>query len=98
MPIINRNNDRFKLGSEALAFAILTLITVLCWVFFATYRAMSQDTIPQITKTQMAPLEPTLKKELLVELQSRLYLPESDLNVVVTPTSTVSADQNNEQD
>lgn len=98
MPIVDYNQHHFKLGRKALIFAIMTLVTVLCWVFFETYRSMTKDTIPKITKTQIAPLEPTLKKDLFAKLETRVYLSEQALNVAPPPAATESASETNEED
>lgn len=82
--------NRLKLGKEALVLSILTLITVLTWIGFQVYWTLNKSTILELTKKQMEPLNPKIKKTVIEDLQNKLSFSEEELNVVSVPTGTQS--------
>jgi len=85
---MNNKKTKFKLGKEALILAIMTLLTVLTWIFFEVYKTLHKTTIPQVTKEQMQPLDPKINTALIESLKSTLNFSEEELNILPTPTPT----------
>jgi len=97
---MNNRPQKFKLGKEALIFSIMTLVTVLTWVFFETYRTMTESTISKVTRQQMAVINPQLEKEVIQSLKAKIQLAEQELNFVPPEVGTEAAsqDENDQQD
>lgn len=81
---MEKKTKKFKLGKNALVLSIVTLITVLSWIFFEVYRTMVKSTIPQLTQEQMKVLSPKINTTTVQTLKSRLFLSEEELNIVTT--------------
>lgn len=81
--------------------AVLTLITVVFWVFFGAYRALMK--VPQLDVDEkiLEPVNPTLDTNTLIRLESRIFIPEGEIEQLVgqveaqipspSPTPTASA-------
>jgi len=83
-----------KIGKDILLLTILTLITVLTWVGLAVWSAATKTTINQVTQQQMAPLNPTINKNLIESLKKTSYFSEEEMNVTnPTPEATTGASQ-----
>jgi hypothetical protein len=65
-------NERFKLGKDVLALAIITLIISVVWVALEVRGVFQQNTIPQLTQQQMKPLNPVLNKDIFDQLEQRI--------------------------
>lgn len=84
---------KIKLGKQTLFLSIATLLTIVSWVSFETYRAATQTTINPATQKQMAPLSPQIDRELIDDLKETLVFTDEELNLVPTPTLSVEASQ-----
>lgn len=51
---------------------LLTLITVVVWVAFQVLRITTSPIIPAPTQSQLEPLDPTLDKSVLQDLENSL--------------------------
>jgi len=60
-----------KLGKDVLTLAIFTLLTALTWVGFAVWSAATKTTISEVTKEQIAPLNPQIKKDIFTDLKNK---------------------------
>jgi hypothetical protein len=56
--------------------AILTVTTVLFWVFFTAYRAFTKEAPAVVPEEILAPLDPNLDKEMLGKIKNRYYIEE----------------------
>ena len=79
---------KIKLGKDALKLAILTLITVITWIGFDVYRALTKSDIPKILQRQIAPLNPKLDWETVERLKTKGTVGEEELKKVVVPETT----------
>lgn len=71
---------------------ILTAITVVFWIFFGVVRIFTKADEETVPAAILAPLSPTLDKDVLDKLPSRVYFDDSQIstNVVSSPTPTPS--------
>lgn len=76
---------KLQLGKDALILSILTLITVLTWIGFDVYRALTKTEIPKVLKRQIAPLNPKLPTTTLEGLQQRVTFTQEELRQVPPP-------------
>ncbi len=69
---------------------ILTVITVLMWISFSVYRAVTSQPTPSVPKTISEPLTPTLDAQTITQIESRLFLDSAQIpdNVVTQVTTT----------
>jgi len=85
-----------KKKQDFLVFSILTLITVLTWIGFDVYQALTSYTIPEILDKQIQPLNSKLDQETINQLKERLQINEEELTQIPTPQiepeSTISAE------
>lgn len=79
------NQNKFKLGKNTLVLSLLTLITILSWIFFEAYRTINKNTISKTTQEQMNPLNPTLNIKIINELKNKSFLDEAELNIFTAP-------------
>lgn len=87
---------KIKLGKDALFLSILTLITVLVWMAFDIYRALTKTEVPQIIKEQLAPLNPELSFLTLDSLENRVsYSPDrlKEIRETVTMVTEVTQEE-----
>jgi arsenate reductase-like glutaredoxin family protein len=77
---------KIQLGKDALILSILTLITVLTWIGFELYQALTKTEIPKVLQKQTTPLNPKLDEKVIENLKSRKTISEEELNkIVVSP-------------
>lgn len=55
-------------------FLILTVITTLIWVVFDVYRSFTTKPKPDVPSEILAPIDPTLDKDVLDNLSKKVYL------------------------
>lgn len=55
---------------DLVTIGFVTLITVFAWIGFEVYRTNSKDTLPEKTKELIAPLNPTIKQEVIEKLEA----------------------------
>lgn len=86
-----------KVNRDTLVLSILTLITVLTWIAFDVYQALTKTTIPEVIQEQMRSLEPKIDKTKIERLKRRLSVTEEEIEKTIlpkiekaTPTLTVS--------
>ncbi|HUS59814.1 MAG TPA: hypothetical protein VMX76_00290 [Nevskiaceae bacterium] len=85
----NKNKKtKFKLGKDALILSIMTLLTVITWIFFEVYRTLRKQASTQITKKQMESLDPKINTTIIQSLKENLSFSNEELNIVPTPTPT----------
>jgi hypothetical protein len=83
----NKNKKaKFKLGKEALILSIMTLLTVIAWIFFEVYRTLHKPIITQVTQKQMELLDPKINTTIIQSLKENLSFSDEELNIVPTPT------------
>lgn len=58
-------------NKDALIVSIFTLITVLTWIVFDVYHAAVTSTITEVQERLMAPLDPKIDEETLVQIRFR---------------------------
>lgn len=92
-----------KVNRDILVLSTLTLITVLTWIAFDVYQALTKTTIPEVIQEQMRPLEPKIDKTKIERLKGRLSISEEEIEKTImskvekstttleTPESTQSA-------
>lgn len=73
---------RKKINRDILVLSILTLITVLTWIAFDVYKALTKTTIPKVLEEQMRPLEPRIDRAKIEKLKERLSIPEEELEKI----------------
>jgi len=59
--------------------AILTLITVIIWITFDVYRALTIKPAPDVPEEILAKLDPSLDETALNQLQSRVYVADEQI-------------------
>ena len=72
-----------KINRDIFVLSILTLITVLTWIAFDVYQALTRTTIPEVIQEQMKPLEPKIDKTKIERLQERLSISEEELEKII---------------
>ncbi len=74
--------------------AVLTLITIIFWVGFELYRALTFKPTPPVPQTIINPLDPTLDTKALQSLQQRMFLNDTEIgntqatSTIPTPVSS----------
>ena len=74
-----------KTNRDALILSILTFITVLTWIAFDVYKALTKHTLPKILEEQMRPLEPRIDRLKIEKLKERLTISEEELEKISVP-------------
>lgn len=77
-------------GKDALILSILTLLTVLTWIGFDVYRALTKTAVPEVLQKQIDPLNPRINRETIERLKTRETISEEELKMVVVPEVTPS--------
>lgn len=76
-----------------LTIMILTIITIVFWIFFGVVRIFSKAVEQTVPAAILTPLSPTLDKNVLDSLPSRVYFDDSQIpNTMInvpTPSNTV---------
>jgi hypothetical protein len=72
---------------------VLTLISIVMWISFSVYRALSQKPESDVPQEISNPLTPNLDKDSLNKIQSRIFMddsqiPEISVTNTVSPTPT----------
>lgn len=84
-----------KINRDILVLSVLTLITVLIWIAYDVYQALTKYTLPKVLEEQMKPLEPEIERTKIEKLKKRLSIPEEELEKIplpeITPEATESA-------
>lgn len=66
---------------------VMTVVTVICWIVFDVYWALSNKPSPVVSEEVLRPLNPVLDENALTSLQSREELPEDTIpEVAPSPT------------
>jgi hypothetical protein len=68
---------------------ILTLITVIMWVSFSVYRAVTDKPAPTITKTISEPLSPRLDTDTINKIESSVFLDSSQIPQGIVAAQTM---------
>lgn len=72
------------------AIAVLTLITVVFWIFFSVLRLLSTKPAVSVPDEILAPINPTLDTNVLNSLQQRYYLEAGQIPEFQYSLTTVS--------
>lgn len=74
------------------AVLVLTLITAVMWVSFSVYRAVVNNPAPVVPAEVEAPLTPVLDNDSMTQIESRLFIDESQIpdNVVTQQSLNVT--------
>jgi hypothetical protein len=74
------------------ALGILTLVTIILWIGFGTYRAITSEAPAKVTAEILEPLSPILDTETLGLISNRLFFQEQELpeTVISTPEASPS--------
>lgn len=78
---------KLQLGRDALVLSILSLITVLTWIGFDVYRALTKTEIPQILQRQLTPLDPKIPAVTFQNLEQRVSFTQEELSQITVPTA-----------
>ena len=74
-----------KTNRDILVLSILTLITVLTWIAFDVYQALTKYTLPQVLEEQMRPLDPKIDRAKIEKLKERLSIAEEEREKIALP-------------
>lgn len=66
---------------------VLTLLTVVMWISFSIYRALTTKPTPEVPSAISQPLTPTLDKSTLDKIESKIFLNDSQIPDNVTSVS-----------
>ena len=66
-------------------FGILTIITIVSWIFFNVYRILSAKPAPNVPDFVLSSFSPTLETEKITAIEERIFFEEGE---VLTPTPT----------
>jgi len=69
--------------------AILTVITIFMWIAFSVYQAFTKEPLVNIPPEILAPVSPTLDKEILASLSQKTYYNEGEVPDVFKSTGEV---------
>lgn len=76
-------------GSKITIFAVLTTATILVWVAAEAYQRLKKTEVISIPGNILAPITPSLDKSVLDNMEERLWVPESEVNLPLpTPAET----------
>jgi cytoskeletal protein RodZ len=73
---------------SAVLILILTLVTVILWVLFSIYRAITVKPAPTIPDQVSATLNPTLDQNSIYRIESNIFFNDSQVpdNILTAPT------------
>ena len=71
--------------------AVLTLITVLFWAGFQVYRSLTVKPAPTVPSAILSPLDPTLDTASLDNIQSRIFLDDTQIGNNALQGTSVAA-------
>lgn len=69
-------------GKKTLRISVLTIITVLVWIGFDVYRALTKVTIPQVQESQMATLNPEIPLIPFDKLEKKFTFDQNELGQI----------------
>ncbi len=72
-----------KANRDLVVLSVLTLITVLTWIAFDVYMALTKTTLPEVLEEQMKSLEPKINKTKIEKLKERMSISEEELERVI---------------
>lgn len=73
-----------------LTVSIMTLLTSIAWVGFEVYRALTKTQAANVTKEQLAPLDPKLNSELGARLEKRINFSREELNSIIPDSNSAA--------
>ncbi len=79
----------------------LTVITIIVWVSFEVYRALTKRPDVGVPPEILSPIDPTLDANTLDKLQERMHFEESEIKInkpTPTPTLTVEKPQSTSEE
>ncbi len=84
---LKNDMNKNKLPSTILIL-ILTLFTVIFWVLFSIYRAITVKPVPTVPDQVSASLNPTLDQNSINKIESNIFFNDSQIpdNVLIAPT------------
>lgn len=75
-----------------IAILILTLITVVMWVAFSVYRAVTSTPTATVPVEVTEPISPILDEEAMTQIESRLFIDDSQIPDVITTNQQPAAE------
>lgn len=75
--------------------AFFTLLTVIAWISFDVYRALTVEPPVEVSEEILKDLDPSLDAGILNQIQNRVYIPDEqipDINIV--PSDSVGTNVN----
>lgn len=73
--------------------AILTTITIVCWVFFSLYQILTKKQNVEVPAELLEPIDPTLDSTTLNSIQSRLFFEEGQVEALPANKPVNTSDQ-----
>lgn len=76
--------------------AVFTTITIIFWVFFSIYEAITADYPASVSEKMLEPISPSLDNEVLKSLEGKIYFNEDEIDgftIVATPTPVIDKSQ-----
>ena len=68
--------------------ATLTVITILTWIFYEVYQALTTPPSLEIQQEVLAPITPTLDSQSLDKLQQSVFFEDQEILPITLPTPT----------
>ncbi len=87
-----------KIQKDILVLSILTFLTALSWITFDVYRALTKTKIPKVLQQQTIPLDPSIDRELLIKLKSRVNISRDELNILKEKTEEAKEENQSKQE
>lgn len=76
--------------------AIFTTITVIFWVFFEVYEALSDTPDIQVSENLLSPVNPQLDLQSLQQIETRMYIDENEVVDFLLPNPDVTVETESE--
>ena len=74
---------------KPISLLILTLLTAVVWISLSIYRAIAVKPVADISQGVSSPITPTLNKNAIDDIESSIYLDDSQIpQNIITTTST----------
>lgn len=74
-----------------LIFAILTVITLVVWIGFEVYRLVNKSSQTNVPESILTPISPNLDQEVLLKIEKKVYINDSELENLNNEASTEAA-------
>jgi hypothetical protein len=78
--------------------AILTTITVVFWVFYGLYNILTSTPPVNVPPEILAPIDPTLNKKALDNIQNRIFFEENEAEMPLIPQAPSPTPEEGEEE